>query len=306
MKLVPIFLATLSVALLLFFLLSPPSSKDPPPKEGNDIALPQDPNEKTMEAYNLELARIQDLVAQRPFHVMLQPPFIVAGDEPPNIVKKRSERTVQWAVDRLKALYFDKDPDAIITIWLLKDQNSYYKHAKLLFDDVPSTPFGYYSPSDNAMVMNIGTGGGTLVHEIVHPFVAANFPDCPAWFNEGLGSLYEQSSERNGQIIGLTNWRLEGLQAAIRDGIVPSFQDLTATSEFQFYNEDPGTNYAQARYLCYYLQEHGLLTTFYELFSANVKTDPTGYNSLSKVLNISDFSDFQQHWEQWVLTLQFP
>ena len=31
---------------------------------------------------------------------------------------------------------------------------------------------------------------------MVHPFVEANFPDCPAWFNEGLGSLYEQCAER--------------------------------------------------------------------------------------------------------------
>ena len=42
--------------------------------------------------------------------------------------------------------------------------------------------------------MNIATGGGTLVHEIVHPFMAANFEQCPSWFNEGLGSLYEQSA----------------------------------------------------------------------------------------------------------------
>ena len=27
----------------------------------------------------------------------------------------------------------------------------------------------------------------------------------------------------------------------------------------QFYNQDPGTNYSQARYLCYYLQQRGLL-----------------------------------------------
>ena len=35
--------------------------------------------------------------------------------------------------------------------------------------------------------MNISTGGGTLVHEIVHPFIEANFPACPPWLNEGLG-----------------------------------------------------------------------------------------------------------------------
>ena len=40
--------------------------------------------------------------------------------------------------------------------------------------------------------MNIGPGPGTLSHELVHPYMEANFPNVPAWFNEGLASLYEQ------------------------------------------------------------------------------------------------------------------
>ncbi len=64
--------------------------------------------------------------------------------------------------------------------------------------------------------MDISTGGGTLVHEIVHPFIEANFPNCPPWLNEGLGSLYEQSGEVQGRIHGFTNWRLHGLQADIK------------------------------------------------------------------------------------------
>lgn len=111
--------------------------------------------------------------------------------------------------------------------------------------------------------MNIATGGGTLVHEIVHPFVEANFPSCPAWFNEGLGSLYEQSAERKGQIVGLTNWRLAGLQWVIRTGKLPSFKAFTAQSDRVFYTSARGNNYAQARYLCCYLQERGLLRKYY-------------------------------------------
>ena len=110
--------------------------------------------------------------------------------------------------------------------------------------------------------MNIATGGGTLVHEIVHPFVAANFPACPSWFNEGLGSLYEQCSERDGRIEGLSNWRLAGLQSAIRAGRLPTFEALTATTDREFYDADPGTNYSQARYLCYWLEQHQLLRPF--------------------------------------------
>ena len=64
----------------------------------------------------------------------------------------------------------------------------------------------------------------------------------------------------------MTNWRLKGLQRAIRADHVPSFESLCSTTSHQFYNEDRGTNYAQARYLCYYLQQQGLLVKFYHEF----------------------------------------
>jgi hypothetical protein len=154
--------------------------------------------------------------------------------------------------------------------------------------------------------MNIATGGGTLVHEIVHPFMRANFPECPDWFNEGLASLYEQSEDRGGHIRGRTNWRLAGLQQAIRDGNLSSFEGLTATTADQFYNQDRGSNYAQARYLCYYLQERGLLVKFYQEFVAGRKDDPTGYKTLQKVLGEKDMAAFQKRWEAYVLGLRFP
>jgi hypothetical protein len=151
--------------------------------------------------------------------------------------------------------------------------------------------------------MNIATGGGTLVHEIVHPYVHANFPEAPAWLNEGMGSLYEQSSEKGGHIVGLTNWRLEGLQEAIREGRVPSFRTLTGQSDRAFYSA--GTSYAQARYLLYYLQESGLLVDFYKKFHAARREDPTGFRTLQAVLGEKDMADFQKRWEKWVLTLEF-
>src|SRR5262249_24475658 len=162
---------------------------------------------------------------------------------------------------------------------------------------------GYYSAEHRALIMNIDTGTGTLVHEIVHPFVRANFPNCPAWFNEGLGSLYEQCGERDGHIIGRTNWRLAGLQRAIRPGHLPSFKELTGTTTREFYGDDRGTNYAQARYLCYYLQEHGALIKFYRDFVANQKRDPTGYQTLVKTLDTDDMAAFQENWQKFVMQL---
>ncbi len=238
----------------------------------------------------------------RGFTIIVQPPFVVIGDGTPAAVKSQAE-TVRWAVDKLKQDYFENDPREILNIWLFKNEASYRKHARALFGDEPDTPYGYYSSAHKALVMNIETGGGTLVHEIVHPFVEANFPNCPAWFNEGLGSLYEQSGEAEGHIYGYTNWRLPGLQEAIRRNIVPSFKTLMATGTRAFYDEDKGSNYAQARYLCYYLQERSLLIKFYKEFRANHKNDPTGYQTLQSVLNETDMSAFQKKWEKFVLGL---
>src|SRR6266487_4287211 len=134
------------------------------------------------------------------FVVVVQPPFVVIGDEATRMVWSRATNTVKRAVDELKQEYFKRDPAEIIDIWLFADRESYTNHAWRLFRDTPTTPFGYYSAQHRALVMNIATGGGTLVHEIVHPFMRANFPECPAWFNEGMGSLYEQCGERKGRI----------------------------------------------------------------------------------------------------------
>jgi hypothetical protein len=259
--------------------------------------------EKDFEQHVKELA---GKIPSDDFHVVVQPPFVVIGDEPEKWVEQRAKNTVGWAVRLLKKAYFKKDPGQIIDIWLFKDDQSYQKHAKELFGDEPDTPFGYYSETHRALVMNIATGGGTLVHEIVHPFVKSNFPDCPAWFNEGLGSLYEQCGERDGEIVGFTNWRLAGLQRAIKSGVLPSFQELTATTEREFYTEDPGSNYGQSRYLCYYLQQQGLLRKFYREFYDKRKDDPTGYQTLKKVLDVEDMEEFQENWEKWVLKLTFP
>ena len=238
------------------------------------------------------------------FTIVIQPPFVVIGDESEAVVKAHSENTVKWTVDRLKQDYFAKDPKEILDIWLFKDAASYERNALALFGEQPTTPYGYYSSRHKALIMNISTGGGTLVHEIVHPFVEANFPDCPPWLNEGLGSLYEQSGEVNGHIHGYTNWRLPGLQAAIKAGNVPSFKALMSLDSRAFYHDDKGINYGQSRYLCYYLQQRGLLVRYYRDFVNQQKNDPTGYKTLMRVLTVRDMTAFQRSWEKFVLSLQ--
>ena len=255
--------------------------------------------------FDQHVERLKKKLPSNDFIIVVQPPFVVIGDESPAAVKEHSERTVKWAVDKLKQDYFSQDPKEILDIWLFKDSASYEKNAVLLFGEKPTTPYGYYSSRHKALVMNISTGGGTLVHEIVHPFVEANFPECPAWFNEGLGSLYEQCGEVNGHIHGYTNWRLPGLQAAIKARTVISFKELTSLDSNKFYNDERGDHYAQARYLCYYLQQRGLLTRFYREFHAHRKEDASGYTTLRRLLGPRvNMNVFQKQWETFVLELR--
>jgi hypothetical protein len=283
------------LSILLLFTLSPALARAEPTE-----------TDYTAADYAAHVKKLRARLPSDEFTIVVAKPFVVIGDASPKRVRARAEGTVAWAVRHLKARYFDRDPRHILDIWLFKNKASYEKHAEALFGEKPSTPYGYYSARHRALVMNIATGGGTLVHEIVHPFMEANFPACPAWFNEGLASLYEQSQERDGQIRGMTNWRLAGLQRTIRAGRLPSFKTLAATSAHEFYREDPGTNYAQVRYLLYYLQERGLLQPYYQRFVAHQRKDPTGYKTLQAVLGEDDMAAFQKRWEKYVLGLKFP
>ena len=256
--------------------------------------------------YAQHMIVLRPMIPSEGFTVVIEPPFVVIGDESPDIVAFRAEKTVRWATQRLEQDFFEKDPGSIIDIWLFGSEESYYGHARSIFGHEPDTPYGYYSPDYEALIMNIATGGGTLVHEIVHPFVAANVPNCPAWINEGLGSLYEACSDKDGQIRGLTNWRLPGLQRAITDDMVPTFENLSGVSDARFYGDSGGIYYAQSRYICYYLEQRGLLRRFYHQYLANQASDPTGYQTLQDVLGNPDMEQFQQDWEDYVMGLSYP
>jgi hypothetical protein len=277
----------------------------PPPRPATpSLAAPEPATGFGRAEYDAHMLALQRRLPPG-FSAVLEPPFVVVGNGSVDRVEHYARGTVRWAVSLLKRSYFARDPARILDIWLLEDDTSYRQASLELVGRLPTTPYGYYDDGQGALVMNIATGGGTLVHELVHPFIEANFEHCPAWFNEGLGSLYEQSDERDGQIVGLTNWRLAGLQRAIRRGALPSFETLTHTTDSEFYDRDPGTNYAQARYLLFYLQEMGLLSAYYRRFCEQRTLDPTGYRTLVRVLGSPDMHEFTREWEAYVLGLEF-
>lgn len=280
---------------------SPDPTLAPPPREPPD----RQPEPSTKDPLERHADTLRAQRGPDGFTVLVEPPFVVAGDEEPDVVQQRSTTTVAWATGRLKDAYFSVDPPGPITIWLFRDADSYRKWAMKLFGERPDTPYGYFSADDEALIMDISTGGGTLVHEMVHPFIDANFPTCPAWFDEGLASLYEQCGDRDGRIVGFENWRLPGLQDALARNATPSFDALTRTSSKAFYADDTGIYYAQARYLCFYLQHEGLLGTYYRAFTAGAEDDPTGYETLKRVLGRDDMVAFHKDWSKFVQGLRY-
>ena len=256
--------------------------------------------------YQRHIAKLKQKLPEGDFHIVLQKPFVVIGDDKPEQVKQWATGTVKWTISRLKQRYFAKDPNQIINIWLFKDKQSYERNCKKIVGYEPHTPYGFYTSTRRAIIMNISTGGGTLVHEIVHPFIESNFPDCPSWFNEGLASLYEQCMDKDKVIWGKTNWRLRGLQFEIQSNTLPTFQELCSTTTNEFYDSAKGDNYAQARYLCYFLQERDLLQKYYKSFTKNVKQDPTGYRTLQATLGNPDMGEFNRKWQAYCLKLRFP
>ena len=247
------------------------------------------------------LAKWKDRLDEEHFASLVSPPFVLAGDGGHEKLQIYRYRTVVAAARALHATYFDAEPDKPILIFLFESEEPYKQLAKKWFDDDDVPHFGFCR-SDGIMLMNISTGGGTLVHELVHALIKPDFPTVPSWFNEGLASLYEQSNIDGDTITGLKNWRLPALKQAIRQDQLRSFEELMADPDF-YGKEHVGLNYAQARYLMMYLQDKHLLQKFYRNFRAGAKDDPTGIETLKQLIAPKKLPEFEREWRAWVFSL---
>jgi hypothetical protein len=257
--------------------------------------------EPTKEQLDKRAGELEKKLKGQGYTVLVEAPFVVIGDSPAADVKRVTTGFLRSKVALLEKEFFTKRPDKVLEVWLFKNKTTFLKGAKKFFNDEPGTPYGYYSPDANALIMN-ASGLGTLSHELVHPYMEANFPDVPSWFNEGLASLYEQPSERKGRIVGLPNWRLPNLKKEIKAKTLPKLATLIGTTRDQFYEADYDA-YAYARYLVYYLQEQGKLQEFYKTFLAD-KKDLTGATALVSVLG-EDLETFEPKWRKWVLAIPY-
>jgi len=130
--------------------------------------------------FALEAVRLKNKLG-RDFIVEVERPFIIAGNVSRPDFNRIKNRTIVSSYQAFYRQFFRVRPNYIITVFLFKDDPTYREYAKKLFGDEPTTPFGYYKRENHSLVMNIATGTGTLVHEMTHALVEADFPQIPAW-----------------------------------------------------------------------------------------------------------------------------
>jgi hypothetical protein len=237
--------------------------------------------------------------------ILVRPPFVLSGDLSAEAFERWYSQTVGPAARTMGRIYFRNPPTRPITILLFGEESSYNRSTKRLFGEEGISVYGYYKPQQRTLVMNIGTGGGTLVHELTHALIDFDFPQVPDWFNEGLASLHEAchiSPDETG-IEGLPNWRLPGLQRAVTEKRLPSLERMIGQRDFR--GEQVGLNYAQARYFCLYLQHEHLLESFYREFRDAHSSDPTGAATIRKVFGQQKWADLDADFQRWVMTLKW-
>ena len=237
--------------------------------------------------------------------VLVRAPFVLGGDFDQQELAGVYEKTIAPAVRALRHSYFDAEPNAPVTVLVFRGEESYNRYCERLFDERGISIYGYYKPKLRTLVLNLGTGQGTLLHELTHALVDFDFPEIPDWFNEGLASLHEQSRFRvdddGPSIEGLVNWRLKGLQEVARAGQLSSLARMLENPYFRGPSE--GTNYAQARYFCLYMQERGVLQDFYRSFRRRHADDPRGLQTLAEVFPGVSIEELDRAFQQWVLEL---
>ena len=265
---------------------------------------PEPRNSDLAAACDASIERLSARAAGK-LNVIARPPFIVAGDLTEGELAAWHQRTIVPAVEAMQHCYFTRRPYEPITVLLFRGEETYTHWARALYGDTVVSIYGYYKPSTRTLLVNAATGDGTLVHELTHALADFDLPEMPAWMNEGLASLHEQCQFRRDAtgpwIEGLVNWRLEGLQSMVEKRRLRPLADLLADDNFRGPLE--GTNYAQARYFCLYMQERGVLVDFVREFRERRGADPRAEESVAAVFPDLTWEELDRDFQSWVTRL---
>lgn len=235
--------------------------------------------------------------------VSIHEPFVLAGDCQQEHLSRYYRDTIAPTARALSIQYFDTPPPWPVTVVLCTSEESYRECHRCLRERERNEYAGTYSRSEHRVIVNIATGDGTVAHELTHALAHADFPELPEWLDEGLASLYEECefSSDGLRLIGLQNWRGVALRSAAQKQKLRCIGEMASAP---FASADASIDYAQARYLCLFLQKRNLLESFYRKCRSHTKDDPDGTRSLTELMAIKDLSSVDTQFHEWLGTLK--
>jgi hypothetical protein len=231
-------------------------------------------------------------------------PFVLAG--PNRAALTGSEAFIESVLAAYRRGRFDKSPQRAISIYVFPAAAAYHAYCRRVYGGTECmSHFGFYEPEERKIIMQ-GGAGGTLSHELAHPFYEADFPDGPTWLNEGIASVFEQPIlYPKGEIHGGKNWRLPRLIQALssaKEKDEARLESLFGMADATFRNDQESLHYAIARYACQWLDERGFLWPFYHAYRDDSASDPTGEAAFTKVVGKKP-ADATREWHRWLRAL---
>jgi hypothetical protein len=275
------------------------STSQPPP---DATAVHPDSPQELLAATCRERADALQRRIGEPCATASYPPFVLAGNSGVSALDSAYVTLIQPTCELLNRRYFRFVPDEPIAILMFSDEVAYRRIAERLFFDCQVSRFGYHKPGRRAVLANLAEGDGTLRHELVHALMDFDFPDAPAWLQEGMATLYEATQlSHHGTLEPVANWRLAVVCRHLDAGHHPNLSRLVALPCLQGPME--AVNYALARYFCLFLHRRSLLGRVYRTMRRSTGTDPTGQKVLMTVLSCANWQQMDATFRDWVLRI---
>lgn len=218
-----------------------------------------------------EAARLRSIIMQKPVIGRIDEgptPVIIRGRIPrrevPGLVALA--RLVHTDVNRRFVAPRDAAHPPVDLVLYEDDQE--YQALALGYARVPAGQ-GFYRPDARVAAVNLTRGRGNLRHELVHPLIVDDFPQIPAWLNEGIASMYGGARVRRGMLMFVANYRLYDLQLAIEDRTLPGRNRLAFAGRTELYGPEGAVYYAVSQHVVLFLDRVGKLDGYYRTVRAN-------------------------------------
>ena len=209
----------------------------------------------------------------------------------------------QRGLDAYLGSFFSRRPDRAVTVYVVRSATAFAQLRDGRLTSRVEGDLGAYSRSTRDLIVNIGPGSSSILHELVHPLVQTDFPRAPSWFEEGIAALFEKPVfDPPGELHGARNWRTNRLDAALASPAKRGkmhLQSLFALDDNTLDGPDQDVDNAMARTFCQWVDGRGLLWPFYRAWRDGVAEDPGGEKSFAQVTGMT-LEQADAAWLGWV------